>query len=489
MRWKEGTKVYCQICGREIERRPNQQKGDYLRRKTCGSTECKGKLKKLNTKINTGRKVSELTLEEVQKEYLFSLNTREEAAKILNTTPSVITKFLTINNLKKDKKLLYPEKRMIPARKENERKWKDEEYRKAASKRMNIGGDIYEKHRETYNKWLEEYKNEIIQLIKENSDKQKEELAVLFSRGRSTFIRTLKEFPELAEKIPTRYNFQKEVKEFLEENNIEFEENCRSILTREGKYPLEVDFYISEAKVAIECNGYYWHSARVLKDKNYHYNKTKSCEEKGIRLIHIWQYEWENERQRPILKNIILNACKKLDSSKRIYARKCEIRILPALSIKNFFLENNIQGYRNAKDAICLFYNNELVMSYALGPAFLSRGKYDIEVARGATKLGYQVIGGASKLWKYITKTYMPEKGYKSCIYYIDYNYFSGNSLKNMEGLKFLSSQISFKNYWVKEKKIKNRDPKNNSLIKSLVEKGDVDIYWNVGTKTYVYEA
>ena len=37
-------------------------------------------------------------------------------------------------------------------------------------------------------------------------------------------------------------------------------------------------------------------------------------------------------------------------------------------------------------------------MGYSIGDAYLGKGKYDAEVARGACKLGYSVIGGASKL-------------------------------------------------------------------------------------------
>lgn len=55
--------------------------------------------------------------------------------------------------------------------------------------------------------------------------------------------------------------------------------------------PYELDIYIPELKVAVEVNGDYWHS-NLFKDKDYHLNKTKLCEEKGIRLIHIFESEW-----------------------------------------------------------------------------------------------------------------------------------------------------------------------------------------------------
>lgn len=108
--------------------------------------------------------------------------------------------------------------------------------------------------------------------------------------------------------------------------------------------PLELDIYIPDKKVAIECNGIYWHSSKVIQDSKYHYNKSKLCEEKGLRLIHIFEYEWYNERQQPILKNIIKNALG--INEYKLYARKLKIEIRSSASMKDFFNKNNIQGFR-----------------------------------------------------------------------------------------------------------------------------------------------
>lgn len=67
---------------------------------------------------------------------------------------------------------------------------------------------------------------------------------------------------------------------------------------------LELDIYIPELRLAIECNGTYWHSEIYLK-KNYHYNKSKRCEEQNILLINIWEHLWYSDNQFK-LKNYIL---------------------------------------------------------------------------------------------------------------------------------------------------------------------------------------
>lgn len=77
------------------------------------------------------------------------------------------------------------------------------------------------------------------------------------------------------------------------------------INTRRIISPLELDFYLPDKKLAIEFNGDYWHSANRI-DKNYHLNKTLLCQEKGIHLIHIFEYEWNENKE--YIKSIISSA-------------------------------------------------------------------------------------------------------------------------------------------------------------------------------------
>lgn len=272
-------------------------------------------------------------------------------------------------------------------------------------------------------------------------------------------------------------NLEQDLINFLKSNNQEFIRNTRKII-----YPYEIDIYLPAYKIAIECNGSYYHSAKY-KHKNYHYNKSKLCEEKGIRLIHIFEYEWDNPRQRPILENIIKNALK--INEHKIYARKLDIEVRPSNTMRGFFDTNNIQGFRGGKFAICLVdkKTREVYMSYMMGNAFFGKGKYQWEVIRGATKLGYTVVGGASRIWKYFIDKYEP----KNCVYYVDYNYFNGNSLKNLPEMQYVTTQPSFKNFWIKEHIVKNREPARHKEIKELEKQGLVIPIYNAGTKVYVW--
>lgn len=71
---------------------------------------------------------------------------------------------------------------------------------------------------------------------------------------------------------------------YLTEHNIKFEHCTKDIII-----PYELDFYIPELKIGIECNGYY-HTDNCFtqRDQNsYHTMKYKLCEELGIKLIYI----------------------------------------------------------------------------------------------------------------------------------------------------------------------------------------------------------
>jgi len=85
---------------------------------------------------------------------------------------------------------------------------------------------------------------------------------------------------------------RKDVLEYVKSilpTDIKVQENDRTILVGNR----ELDIYIPPLKLAIECNGLFWHGEiNGNKDKYYHLNKTIECESKGIQLLHIFDDEW-----------------------------------------------------------------------------------------------------------------------------------------------------------------------------------------------------
>lgn len=75
--------------------------------------------------------------------------------------------------------------------------------------------------------------------------------------------------------------------------------------TRKIISPQELDIYLPDMRLAIEFNGNYWHQCKSNKDKSYHLDKSIACREKGIRLIHIYQFE-DFEVQKRLLADLIL---------------------------------------------------------------------------------------------------------------------------------------------------------------------------------------
>jgi hypothetical protein len=199
---------------------------------------------------------------------------------------------------------------------------------------------------------------------------------------------------------------QKELREFLNSLNINFQENNRDIIK-----PLEIDFFFLEFDLALELNGNYWHSENGgSKNKLYHINKTVKCFEKGIKLIHIFEDEWLLKKD--IVKSRILNLLNK--TNEKIYARKCEIFEIEDFEKTSFLEENHLQGNSVDKIRLGLKYNGELVSLVTFSKNRIALGakkeKDSYELIRFCSKLNCNVIGAFNKLFKYFVKNYNPKK-------------------------------------------------------------------------------
>lgn len=191
------------------------------------------------------------------------------------------------------------------------------------------------------------------------------------------------------------------IERLLAEWGIDFKSNDKSVLGGN----LELDIIIPDKKVAIEVNGAFWHRegliethTRTYAGKNYHLDKTKRCEEIGWRLIHIFDYEW-NDKEELLTKKLkhILNICE----NSSIFARKCKVSEISSKQSWKFLEENHIQGKDSGSIRLGLFFENEMVgvMTF-LGKS----GNY--KLSRFATSK--QVVGGFSKLLTHFEREYKP---------------------------------------------------------------------------------
>jgi Zn finger protein HypA/HybF involved in hydrogenase expression len=209
-----------------------------------------------------------------------------------------------------------------------------------------------------------------------------------------------------------------------------------NILSNDKKIldPLELDIYIPELKIAFEYNGIFWHN-ELNKDDNYHLNKTELCEKQGIQLIHIWEDDWLYKQD--IVKSMILNKLGKTPN--KIYARKTEVKeIIDNKIVREFLDKNHLQGFVGSKIKLGLFYGDELVSLMTFGKRRVAMGKKktnenEYELLRFCNKLNTNVIGGASKLFKYFINNYKP----KEITTYADRSHSNGHLYETL-GFKFV---------------------------------------------------
>lgn len=194
------------------------------------------------------------------------------------------------------------------------------------------------------------------------------------------------------------------------------------ILLRSRKViaPYEVDIYIPEFKLAIEYNGISFHHSskfesgfykNTYKDKLYHYNKWNLAKENGVTLISIPDFYWNDLYKREIIKSKILHYLM-LDS--KIYARKCDIIPVENSIAKEFYSSTHIDGkgfYYKDEKSFGLFHNNEMVMCVTVGYIYDQSSKsFKSKVNRISTKLGYTVVGGLSKMLKFLSNDFQDLK-------------------------------------------------------------------------------
>lgn len=242
--------------------------------------------------------------------------------------------------------------------------------------------------------------------------------------------------------------------------------------------PFEIDVYLPDYKLGIELHGEYWHSERTH-DKNYHLNKHNLAKNKGIELIQIFEHEWKNK------KDIIFSMLKsRLNLNKKIYARKCELRILDKKESRLFFNENHIQGTSNHTNALGLYYNNILVSAISFGKSRYNKN-YQTELLRFCNKKDINVVGGFSKLLKNSFKLF----SINTLITYSHIRLFKGDVYSNV-GMKFLrKSPPGY--FWTKGSQIlsryktqKHKLPTNKSEVLYMKENGWFRV-WDCGQNVY----
>ena len=189
----------------------------------------------------------------------------------------------------------------------------------------------------------------------------------------------------------------------------------------------ELDIYLPEKRLAFEFNGVYWHS-EINVNENYHYNKSISCLNKGVQLIHIWEDDWLNKQD--ILKNLIRG---KLGlHTNKLNARDCTVKEIDSKTAKKFCDTYHIQGYTPSQVKLGLYKDSQLVMVCLFThKRRLIGGKPkdgEWELSRVCSPFDTHVRGGASKLLKHFIRLYDP----KSIVTFADLSVSNGEVYEKM---------------------------------------------------------
>jgi hypothetical protein len=208
----------------------------------------------------------------------------------------------------------------------------------------------------------------------------------------------------------------------------------------------EIDIYLPDLNLGFEFNGIYWHSS-IYKEKDFHLNKTKFFQERGIHIFHIWEDDYNEKFE--IIKSQIKN---NLNYSRKIPARKCKvIEINDVNIVRNFLNKNHIQGFVNSKIKLGLYFENNLVAMMTFDK-FEGRKKMkdnDWNLNRFCNIINSTVVGGASKLLSYFIKKYNPQR----IISYSDKDWSQGNLYRILNFKKIHETNEDYK-YIIDSKRV-----------------------------------
>lgn len=193
----------------------------------------------------------------------------------------------------------------------------------------------------------------------------------------------------------------------ISKSETEIYEYCCNLLGKENVIqrdriiitPKEIDIYIPSLKIGIEYNGLRWHSEEFGKNKNYHLEKLIKCQNKGIKLIQVFEDEYISHKEIVLAKIRHLLKC---DNCSKIMGRKCEIREINNSIAKVFLEQNHIQGYVRSSVYLGAYYNNNLIAVMT----FKKEKNNKWELTRFASDYNFICEGIGGKLFKYFIRNY-----------------------------------------------------------------------------------
>lgn len=487
-------KCICDYCGKEFSRsKRNLQSGrkiikkDSCNEKTCVSEKRKeSQLKKYGVENAGGTKESQ---EKAKKTWMETLGVenpmflQETKNKIKNTCLNKYgeTSFLKTKNCRESLKQYqsqYQDEIQVKTKNTCIEKYGECHPRKNKNIMNNFIELFFQKHNVKFPNQLADHdkkkKNTCIEKYGFDHPVKNKEIQ---EKIRTTCMQKYGKYP-----VNCFGKTEQDIKDFIKQIGFECSSD-RSIL--EGK---EIDIYIHDKNIAIEYCGLFWHNemSPCPRDKKYHYEKYKSLEKKNIRLITIFEDEWQCKES--ICKSSI---CAILGIfTKKIYARKCTVKEINIKEAQSFLNDNHLQGAVKNGNCCGLIYENQLVAVATYGKHH-RQNKEGLVISRFCTLKNHQIIGGISKMFSYIKSN-----SNKKIISWSDNRWSQGDIYKKL-GFKLaqeLPPDYSYYKYGslAKRKSKQSMKKSNTGCPKEITERdwclenGYVRI-WDCGKKRWEY--
>ena len=173
------------------------------------------------------------------------------------------------------------------------------------------------------------------------------------------------------------------------------------------------------------------------------------------------QFHQDEVSFKPLIVQSIINA--QLGNTRKIFARKTEIRKLSREESKVFFTTNHLMGDAPGATAFALCLGAEIVAAITV-----RNRDGELEIVRYANALNTTVVAGISKLLAYVEREYKP----KTILSFVDRRYADGHSLVTL-GFKEVSTTLGWK--WTDGVKTYNRLHCRADKARGLTEKQNAE--------------
>jgi hypothetical protein len=275
----------------------------------------------------------------------------------------------------------------------------------------------------------------------------------------------------------TASQWQIEVESWIKDLGIQTRRGDRTVIA-----PKEIDIFVPEKNLGIECHGLYFHSeAKTGCDPKAHSIKANLADAAGVRLLQIFQDEWQDRQE--IVKGMILS---RLGLFKyHAGARQCKIVEVDAHTQRQFFERSHLSGYAVAKIAWGLEHKGEIVACMSLRAPRQKKWNEWLEISRFAIAPGWNIPGGLSRISSVAYK-YAVESEKQGLMTYVDRRVGKGEGyLKS----GFVEVGSTGPDYWYSDLrsrfdrfKFRARDGKSERQIAS---ESRVFRIWGAGSKIF----